>query len=217
MYTLLRLSRALGGFADLVGRLASWLFLPLMVVITYDITQRKVLTWYPDFQSSGLYDFLPSTKLQEAEWHIHAVLFLLCLGFTYVRNGHVRVELVRERLTPRTRAWIEVLGCLLFLLPYCVMVVYFGYKQFLFSYSMNEASSATTGLPWRWIIKGCLVTGFAILAVAGISVLLKHIVYLFGPPELRATTNDFVEVNEIEHLKKEVELELAHKKPGGGN
>ena len=209
MNALLRVSRGLGAIADLVGRLGAWLFLPLMVVIVYDITQRKVLTWYPEFQSSGLYDFLPSTKLQEAEWHIHAFLFLLCLGYTYVRNGHVRVELVRERLKPRTRAWIELFGSLLFLIPYCLMVIYFGWDQFLRSYNLNEASSATTGLPWRWIVKGGLVVGFIFLLIGGLSVFLKHVVYLFGPPELRPFTNDFVEVSEIDHLRKDVEHELA--------
>lgn len=214
MYALLKISRGLGGFADAVGRVACWLFLPMMLVITYDITQRKVLTWYPEFQATGLYEFLPSTKLQEAEWHIHAFLFLLCLGYTYVRNGHVRVELVRERMAPRLRAWIELLGCLLFLLPYCVMVVYFAWSQMIFSFMINESSSATVGLPYRWIVKGCLVTGFIVLGIAGLAVMFKHIVYLFGPPELKAATNDMVEVSEIEHLKKEVEA-IAQKKTGG--
>ena len=215
MYALLKVSRGLGGFADMVGRLACWLFIPMMVVITYDITQRKILTWYPEFQSSSLYETFPSTKLQESEWHLHAFLFLLCLGYTYVRNGHVRVELIRERMKPRTRAWIELLGCLLFLLPYCAMVVYFAWGQLIFSYNINESSSATVGLPYRWIVKGGLVAGFLILAIAGISVLLKHVVYLFGPPELKAATGDFVEVSEIEHLKKDVAAELSHKKSGG--
>jgi TRAP-type mannitol/chloroaromatic compound transport system permease small subunit len=209
MLALLRTSRALGWVADLVGRGASRLFLPLMVVIVYDITQRKVLTWYPEFQQSALYDFLPSTKLQEGEWHLHAFLFLFCLGFAYVRNGHVRVELVRDHMRPRTRAWIELLGCLFFLLPYCLMVMYFGEYNFGRSYAMNEASSATTGLPWRWVVKGGLLVGFFFLMVAGLSVMLKHVVYLFGPPELRGQVNDFVEVSEIEILKREVEQELS--------
>jgi len=210
MHALLRASRGLGEIADAVGRVACWLFLPLILVIVDDITQRKILTWYPEFQSSSLYQLFPSTKMQEAEWHIHALLFLFCLGFTYVRNGHVRVELVRDRMKPRTRAWIEVLGCLLFLLPYCLMVIYFGYEQLLRSYAMNEASSATTGLPWRWIVRGAIVAGFFFLLVGGLAVLLKHIVYLFGPPELRAAAADFVEVREIDALKKDVEQELSH-------
>jgi TRAP-type mannitol/chloroaromatic compound transport system permease small subunit len=218
MLALLRTSRALAGVADAVGRWASWLFLPMMLVIVYDIVQRKVLTYYPSFQSSSLYDFLPSTKLQEGEWHLHAFLFLFCLGFAYVRNGHVRVELVRDHMGPRTRAWIEVIGCLLFLLPFCLMVMYFGYGQFLRSYAMNEASSATTGLPWRWVVRAGMLVGFFFLVVAGVSVLLKHIVYLFGPPELRSQVNDFVEVSEIEILKKDIEQELSeHEKARRGH
>jgi len=214
MHQLLRVSQALGRVADFVGRCASWLFLPMILVIVYDIVQRKVLTYYPEFQASWLYDFLPSTKLQEGEWHLHAFLFLFCLGFAYVRNGHVRVELVRDHMKPRWRAWFELLGCLFFLLPYCLMVMYFGYEQFLRSYAMNEASSATTGLPWRWVVRGGLVLGFFFLLVAGLSVLLKHIVYLFGPPELRSQVNDFVEVSEIDILRKDVEPELDNAKRG---
>lgn len=209
MQGLLKASDLLGGIADRLGRIAAWLFLPLMLVIVYDICQRKLLGWYPEFQQSELYRFLPSTKLQELEWHIHAFLFLLCLGFTYVRNGHVRVELVRDSLKPRTRAWIELLGCLFFLLPYCAIVGWFAYGDFVKAWEINESSSAMTGLPWRWIVKGCLPVGFFFLGLAGLSVLLRHVVYLFGPDRLKSAAGHFVEVREIESLRQEVEQELA--------
>jgi len=209
MVGVLRLSEALSAFADLIGRLAAWLFLPLAIVIFYDISQRYMLNYWPEFQQTSLYELLPSSKLQELEWHIHAVLFLLCLGFTYVRNAHVRVELVREKLKPRTRAWIEMLGCLLFILPYCYLVLSVSYGFVERSFLSNEGSSATTGLPYRWIIKSFILTGFGVLAIAALGVFLRHLVYLFGPPSLRAAAGGFVETGEVDQLRHEVEDELS--------
>ncbi|MEQ8653534.1 MAG: TRAP transporter small permease subunit [Kiloniellales bacterium] len=210
MRALLKISDALSEVTDFVGRMAAWLFVPMALVILYDVLQRKLLNIYPEFQQSLLYEILPSTKAQEMEWHLHGFLFMLCLGFAYVRNGHVRVEVLRERLSERTRAWIELLGCLIFVLPYTLLVVelsmtLLAWKSFL----INEGSSATTGLPMRWIIKSSLVIGFGFLAMAALSIMLRHIVFLFGPAELRPLANRYVKGEGIEELKHEVEEELA--------
>lgn len=210
MRALLKISDALSEFTDFVGRMAAWLFVPMALVILYDVLQRKLLNIYPEFQQSLLYEILPSTKAQEMEWHLHGFLFMLCLGFAYIRNGHVRVEVLRERLSERTRAWIELIGCLIFVLPYTLLVVelsltLLAWKSFL----INEGSSATTGLPMRWIIKSSLVIGFGFLAMAALSIVLRHIVFLFGPAELRPLANRYVKGEGIEELKHEVEEELA--------
>lgn len=210
MRALLSLSNALSAVTDLVGRLAAWLFLPLALVILYDVVQRKLLTVYPEFQQSALYDFLPSTKAQELEWHLHGFLFMLCLGFTYIRNGHVRVEIFRDRFSKRTRAWIELLGCLLFVLPYTLLVADLSATLLVWpAYEINESSSATTGLPLRWIIKASVVMGFGFLALAALSIALRQLVFLFGPEELRPLADRYVKDDEIETLKHEAEAELA--------
>ncbi len=209
MRALLSISDGLSAVTDFVGRMAAWLFIPMALVILYDVIQRKLLNVFPDFQQTLLYDILPSTKAQELEWHLHGFLFMLCLGFAYVRNGHVRVELLRDRFSQRTRAWIELLGCLLFVLPYALLVVDLSATLLVASsYSMNEGSSATTGLPMRWIIKSSLVIGFGFLAIAALSIMLRHIVFLFGPEELRLRANRYVVGEGIEDLKHEVEEEL---------
>ena len=83
---------------------------------------------------------LGSTKLQEGEWHLHAMLFLLCLGFAYLKNAHVRISLVHERFSPTTQRWIEFIGCLVFAIPYCAIVFYFAMDFVERSWNLNEAS-----------------------------------------------------------------------------
>ena len=175
-----------------VGVAAAFLYVPMMLIILYDVTQRKYLGWAPDFTDSFLYQWLPSTRLQEMQWHLHATLFLLALGFGYVRNAHVRIELVRDTLKPRTKAWIELLGALLFMVPYCYVVIEYGAENALRAYAIGEGSDALTGLPHRFIIKGMLPLGFVFVALAGLSAAFKSIVYLYGPESLRDAASTYV-------------------------
>lgn len=182
---MLRESEALATFCSRVGMTAAMLYVPMIIIIVYDVLQRKYLDINPAFTRTDWYRVFTSTRLQEMEWHLHAVLFLMCLAFAYVRDAHVRIEVVRERMGPRTRVWIELIGCMLFLVPYCYVVVLYGTEFAQRSFAILERSSAQTGLELRFIIKSFLPLGFTVLALAGASVALKCIVYLFGPPSLR--------------------------------
>lgn len=177
-------SEALSAFTIRAGRIAAILFLPMMLLIFYDVSQRKYLEFDSGFADSILFKTFTSTKLQEMQWHLHAVLFLMCFGFAYLKDAHVRIELVRDKLRPRTRVWIELLGCTLFLMPYCFLVYAYGYEFARKSFLINEVSAALTGLPFRFIIKAFLPIGFTVLGLAALSVWLKCFVYLFGPPDL---------------------------------
>lgn len=172
MERLLKFSDALNAFVDRVGRLAAWLAVAMMLVILTDVILRR-------------YFIIGSTKLQDLEWHLHGGLFLLCLGFGYLRGAHVRIELVWERFSQRTKVAIEALGCLLFLLPYCAAILKFGFDYAEMSYLNQEVSASSTGLPMRWIIKFVLVAGFGILAMAGVATLIRALIFLFGPAHLR--------------------------------
>jgi len=179
----------LAEFTVKVGKVASLLFLPMIVIIFYDVVQRKYLEVDPGFVDTWMFQTFTSTKLQELQWHMHAILFLLCFGFGYIKDAHVRIELVRDNLKPRTRVWIEMLGCMLFLLPYCFLVYAYGFDFAQKSFEIGEVSAALTGLPYRFIIKGFLPVGFTVLALAGFAVWLKCVVYLFGPGSLRDRTS----------------------------
>jgi len=174
-----------------VGKMAAVLYVPMIVIILYDVIQRKYLGYAPDFTSSVWYETFSSTRLQEMEWHLHAVLFLMALGFGYVADAHVRIELVRDNLRPRTKAWIELFGALLFMVPYCYVIMEYGNENMLRAYHIGEGSDALTGLPYRFIIKAFLPLGFVFVALAGMSAALKSIVFLFGPVSMREEAGQY--------------------------
>lgn len=167
MERLLRIGDRIDRFVSAIGRLAAWLLAALMAVIIFDVVTRRFFV-------------LGSTKLQEMEWHIHGVLFLLCLGFAYVRDAHVRIELARDGFSPRTRALIELLGCLFFLIPYAGIVIWFDIEFARRAFATGEVSAALTGLGQRWIIKSVIGVGFALLILAAIAVSIKCLACLTG-------------------------------------
>lgn len=187
MRALVRLADILDAIVTWAGRIGAWVSIALMAVIIFDVVTRRFLV-------------LGSTKLQEGEWHLHAILFLMCIGATYIKDAHVRIDLVRENLSLRMQRWIELIGCLIFLIPYCIIVLYFAIDFVDRSWSINEASDSATGLPHRWAIKAFLPVGFTLMLMAGITIALRKIVELFGPPDLRAFV-EAEEAEEIEHLE----------------
>lgn len=176
MSLLLQISRALDQLISLIGRTAAWLFLLLILFIVFDVITRKFGMQIPGYGS---------TRLQESEWHVHTVIFLIGLSFAYLRDAHVRVDLFRERFSPRTKAWVEMIGCLIFLMPYATVVTVEAWDFTMRAWASGEVSAAMTGLPHRWAIKSFLVIGFILLFLAGLAMLFNRIVYLFGPLDLR--------------------------------
>jgi len=175
MHAAFRLSEIIDLVVNRIGRLAAWLVLALMAVILFDVVTRRFLV-------------LGSTKLQELEWHLHGALFLLCLGYAYTQSAHVRIEVLRERFSPRTQAWIELLGCLAFLIPYCVAVGWFAWEYASRAWLWNEGSAALTGLSNRWIIKSMILAGFGLLGLSALSMAIKAFIFLYGPPGLATLT-----------------------------
>ena len=178
-----RISEALRKFVDFVGRAGSWLFIPVVLITVMDVVLRKIGVQYWLITHFGrMFD---STVLQELEWHFHTGLFALVLGYGYVWNTHVRVDLIREHLAFRKKAWLEFLGLTFFLIPFCSVVLYFAIVYAYDSYMMNEISASTVGLTHRWIIKTVLVLGILMVIVAGIAVWLQVAIVLWGPQDLR--------------------------------
>jgi TRAP-type mannitol/chloroaromatic compound transport system permease small subunit len=186
MELLIRVSDGLDRVIIKIGKIAAWAGLALILVTIFDVVTRRFFV-------------LGSTKLQEAEWHLHTILFVFCLGYAYLKDAHVRIDLVRENLKERTQWWLEILGCLFFLLPFCGLVVWFGIDFVERAYSTSEISASATGLTHRWLIKATIPLGFSVLALAGITILLRKIVELFGPEDLRRKVHE-IEEAEIEHL-----------------
>lgn len=184
--TALKASERLRALVDRVGRFGSWFILPLVIITCYDVILRKLTFFYVwVLETFGRLWFFESTLLQELEWHMHTVLFALVLGYGYIHNTHVRVDLVRERLSFRRKAWLEFLGTTCFLLPYTCIVIWFAAIYAYDSFMMGEISASLVGLSHRWIIKTVLVTGLVVAAIAGIAVWLQTAVVLWGNREDR--------------------------------
>jgi TRAP-type mannitol/chloroaromatic compound transport system permease small subunit len=197
--TAVRVSQGLGKFAETVGKAGTFFMLPLVFITMWDVFQRKTLKFIGDimldqgwievrdWMYATLLNILPfqSTLLQELEWHSHTALFALVLGYGYVYNRHVRVDLVREKLAFRKQAWIELIGCTMLMIPFCLIVIWFAFDYALQAYLDNEQSASLVGLSHRWIIKSILVFGLIVAALAGFAVWLETVLVLFGPKDLQ--------------------------------
>jgi TRAP-type mannitol/chloroaromatic compound transport system permease small subunit len=168
MDALLKLSEALRRPLEWVALASGWLMVVMACVTTFDVIARK----------AGIP--LPYTKLQELEWHFHAALFSLWMGYCYTVNAHPRVDSFTERMTYRGKAWVELISCILLALPYITIVAYYSIDFVASSYRIGEQSDSTVGLTHRWIIKGIYAAGLWMVVAGIVSVMLRVIVFLFG-------------------------------------
>ena len=168
MDELLRLSESIRRLLERIALASGWLLVIMAGVTTFDVVARKF----------GLQ--LPYTKLQELEWHFHAAIFSLWMGYCYTINAHPRVDSFTEHLSYRTRAWMELAGCVVLALPYMVLVAYYSIDFVERSYLLGEQSDSTVGLTHRWIIKGVYAAGLWMVVLGIVSVMLRVIVFLFG-------------------------------------
>jgi TRAP-type mannitol/chloroaromatic compound transport system permease small subunit len=181
---LLNAAKRIDDFVVRIGRIAAWAGLLLVLVTIADVTMRSATQSSWDILralSAAQQKAFGSTQLQELEWHLHTVLFLFCLGYAYVKGAHVRIDLVRQRLGPHTRAWIEILGVVFFLLPFCALVIAYGIDFAAASFEQSEGSASGGGLAHRWIIKAALPTGVSLLALSGVAALLHNFATLTAP------------------------------------
>jgi TRAP-type mannitol/chloroaromatic compound transport system permease small subunit len=182
--TALRISDGLRSFVDFVGRWGAWLIVPLVLVTVFDVTARK-LVWIQIWLVDNVSRIFGSTLLQELEWHFHTALFTLVLGYGYIWNTHVRVDLVRETLAFRKKAWLELAGLTFFMIPYCLTVIWFASVYAYDSWAIGEISASQVGLSHRWIIKSVLVFGMIVAALSGVAVWLQVAIVLWGPQNIR--------------------------------
>ena len=160
-------SRAADRLIGWAGEAASALCTVLVLVIVFQVALR--------------YGFgLGSIMLEEMQWHLYAVGFLLGLAFTEVRERNVRIDVLAEKFSHRTRLWIELFGTVVFLLTFSVVVIWYSLPFVATSWQLGEVSAAPGGLPYRWLLKSFITTAFVLLALAGIGRLTRVWVALFS-------------------------------------
>ena len=180
---LLRISNRIDAISERTGQLAAWLVPLMVVIIGYDITMRYLFR-------------IGSVALQELEWHLFALVFLLGAAYTLKHDGHVRVDIFyRSRfLNDRQRAWIEVLGTLLFLIPFCVLIIASAWPFVMNSFAMGEGSPDAGGLPYRYLLKAAIPLGFFLLLLQGIANMLRAVVLLLSPAQATSEASENSEV-----------------------
>ncbi len=156
------------------GKLFSWIWVPLVLLVVGNVVLRYVL-------GTNI------IAMEEFQWHLYAAGFMIGLSYCFLHDGHVRVDVFAEHFQPRTRAVIEILGTVLLFLPFCYFILAYAYPFVERSYSINEVSAAPGGLPMRWLIKSFIIYAFVLLFIAGLARLIRAFSLLTGFPRARKT------------------------------
>lgn len=172
MKGLLAASRLIDRLNEAIGRFVMWGVLAATLVAAGNALAKH-------FLGQG------SNAWLEAQWYLFGALFLLGAGYTLRHNGHVRIDIIHQRLSDKTRAWIDLFGGLLFLLPFAGLLAWLSWALFAESWRIQEMSPDAGGL-LRWPVKLMLPLGFGLLFLQGVSEIIKRIGVLAGrypPPE----------------------------------
>ena len=163
---LLRLSRAIDALNDRVGHLVYWAVLAAALVSAGNASMRYAFD-------------LSSNAWLELQWYLFSAVFLLAAGYTLRHNEHVRIDVINAHLSPRLRAWIDLVGGIFFLLPMAVLIMVLSWPVLVESFVRQEGSSDAGGL-LRWPVKLLIPLGFLFLVLQGLSEIVKRIAFLLG-------------------------------------
>ena len=167
MSALQAIARWIDTLNEWVGRGVAWVSLGLVLVVFVDVVMRYL------FRTSFVFT-------QELEWHLFAFIFLMGAGYTLLKDGHVRVDIFYQRLGYKARAWVNFVGVILFLIPGCTMIILTSWKFVYNAWSILEGSPDPGGIPFRFIIKGCITAGFVLLLLQGISLGIHSLLQILG-------------------------------------
>jgi len=190
---LLKLERVFDKFADFIGIITAIAMVLMILNVFYDVVMRY-------FFRSG------SIAMQEMEWHLFSVIILLGIAYTLKEDGHVRVDVVYDRLKPKRKAMINMLGSVLFILPIAILItsssIGFAYE----AYDSMEMSGDPGGLEYRWIVKALIPLSFSLLIVTAIGFFIKNLNVYKG---LHPLPDDDL-TSGINHLKDELNEHKHH-------
>jgi TRAP-type mannitol/chloroaromatic compound transport system permease small subunit len=166
MKPLLAFSRAVDWLNEHVGKLSYWLILAAVLISTGNAVVR--------------YSFnMSSNAWLEIQWYLFSFVFLFCAGYTLLHNQHVRIDIVTGGLSPRAKAWIDILGTVFFLLPMAITIMWLSWPVFTDAYRSHEISTNAGGL-LIWPGRLMVPAGFLLLILQGLSEMIKRIAFLQG-------------------------------------
>ena len=167
-------SRIVDGATGRLGRFIAWLTLCMVVIGAYNAVARYLGRFIHASLSSNLY--------LELQWYLFSLIFLLGAAYALKEDAHVRVDVVYGRLGRRRKAWINVIGSVLMLIPFCVFTLWVSWPSIRNSWIVREGSPDPSGLP-RYPIKAVIIVAFVLLVLQGISQLVKDVAVLRGPDD----------------------------------
>ncbi|MBN8980969.1 MAG: TRAP transporter small permease subunit [Rhizobiales bacterium] len=188
MQALLGLSRAIDAFTAFVGRYVSWLIVLAVFISAINAVVRKVFD-------------MSSNAYLELQWVLFSAVFLLCAPWTLLQGEHIKIDIINHTLPLKVRSWIDMLGHIFFLLPFCIIMLYMSVPFFLTSYHQNEQSFSAGGLP-QWPAKSLIMIGFTLLIVQAVSEIIKRAAVMKGLlPDPNKGALSAHEIAEMEALK----------------
>jgi TRAP-type mannitol/chloroaromatic compound transport system permease small subunit len=198
---LLQLSKWIDALNERVGRWVSWLILAAVLISAVNAIIRKA------FNAS-------SNAFLEIQWYLFAAVFLLAAGYTLLRQEHVRIDVVLGRFSRRTQVIVEAVCLVIFLMPFCVVVIDLVWPLAVGAYRTGEMSNNAGGLI-RWPVFAMVPIGFTLLLLQGVSEFIKRIAFLLGladdPAKKKQTKTAEEELAEI--IRARAEAAAAGAKP----
>jgi TRAP-type mannitol/chloroaromatic compound transport system permease small subunit len=197
MTALLSLSRLIDKISTVVGKFTMWLILATTLISAGNALVRKI------FNSS-------SNGLLEIQWYLFAAVFMLGAGYGLLKNSHVRIDFISTKLSDRARNWIDIVGIVAVLFPFCAISVYLGWPFFWQAFDSGEMSQNAGGLI-RWPVYALIPAGFALLMLQGVSELIKRVAFLngTGPDVLSSEESQSDEQKHLEELEAKATRMLA--------
>ncbi|WP_045389024.1 TRAP transporter small permease subunit [Falsirhodobacter sp. alg1] len=162
----LALSRVIDRLNTVIGKAASWLLLVAIFISAINAVMRKVFS-------------ISSNAWLESQWYLFSAAFLLAAAYTLQRSEHVRVDLMYGALSRRKQLIIDIFGTIFFLMPFCLITIWLSWPVVMAKFASGEVSNNTGGLI-QWPVWAMIPLGFALLALQGISELIKRIAILRG-------------------------------------
>ena len=168
--------RLINRFSEFLGTVSAILFILMLLNVFIDVVMRYA---FNDV----------SIGMQEMEWHLFAAMFMLGVPYTLKTGGHVRVDLIYEGRSERTKAMIDIMGGFVLLLPFCLLVAYYGVDFAKEAYQLGETSGDPGGLPYRWVIKAVIPFAFFATAVSGVGLILTSLRIALHPEQAKHINN----------------------------
>lgn len=159
--------RIMDAFSEKTGAVVSWLSTLLVIAVFYDVIMRYV------FRNGSI-------AIQELQWHIFSVIFLLGAAFTLKRDGHVRVDIIYTKMSRKAKAWVDFVCTFIFLIPFSIIIIYSTQMFIMGSWAVREISPDPGGLPFRYLLKAMIPAGFVLLILQGISEGFKNLLIITG-------------------------------------